>query len=65
MVPLVDSRVDMNCIQERIILTQYYKKIGQELFTANKGKLEIEYKLQNVHICQNKYSCFYSPFWSL
>ena len=47
----------MNCIQEKLILTQYYEKTGQELFGANKGKLDIEYKLQNVHICQNNY-CF-------
>ena len=31
--------------------------MGQEFFTTNKGKLDIEYKLQNVHICQDNY-CF-------
>ena len=31
------------------------KKTGQELFVANKRKLNIEYKLQNIHICQNNY----------
>ena len=41
----------MNCIQEGIISTKYYEKTGQEIFAANKGKLEIEFKLQNVHIC--------------
>ena len=61
MVALVDSRVDMNCIQEEIIPTQYYEKIGQELYTANKGKLEIGYKLQNTCICQNNF-CFRTQF---
>ena len=51
----------MNCIQEGIISTKYYEKTGQELFAANKGKLEIEYKLQNGHICQDNY-CFRTQF---
>ena len=48
-VALIDSGSNMNCIQEGLILTQYYEKTGQELFATNKGKLDIEYKLQNVH----------------
>ena len=28
----------MNCIQEKLILTQYYEKTGEELFTAKKKK---------------------------
>ena len=51
----------MNCIQEGLIPIQYYEKTGQELFVANKGKLYIEYKLQNVHICQDNY-CFRTQF---
>ena len=47
----------MNCIQEGLIPVKYYEQIGQELFATDKGKLEIEFKLQNVHICQNNY-CF-------
>ena len=49
MTTLMELEVDMNCIQERLIPTQYYEKTGQELFATNKGKLDIEYKLQNVH----------------
>ena len=41
MTTLIDSGGDMNCIQEELIPTQYYEKTGQELFTANKGKLDI------------------------
>ena len=55
MIALIDSGADMNCIQEGLIPTQYYEKTGKEFFAANKGKLDIEYKLQNVHICQNNY----------
>ena len=61
MTTLMELEVDMNCIQERLILSQYYEKIGEELFAANKEKLDIEYKLQNVHICQNNY-CFRTQF---
>ena len=51
----------MNYIQVRLIPTQYYEKTGQKLFTANKGKLDIKYKLQNVHIYQINY-CFRTQF---
>ena len=60
-VVLIDLGADMNCIQEGLIPIKYYEKIGQKLFAANKGKLEIEFKLQNVHICQNNY-CFRTQF---
>ena len=62
MTTLMELEVDMNCIQERLIPTQYYEKIRKELFIANKGKLDIEYKLQNGHhICQYNY-CFRTQF---
>ena len=57
MIALIDCGANMNCIQERLIPIQYYEKTRQELFAVNKGKLDIEYKLQNVHICQENY-CF-------
>ena len=61
MVVLVVLGVDMNCIQEGIIPTQYYEKTGQKLFSTDRSKLEIGYKLQNIHVCQNKY-CFRTQF---
>ena len=54
-VALIDSEAYMNCIQEGLIPVKYYEQTGQELFAANKWKLEIEFKLQNVHICQDNY----------
>ena len=50
-VALIDLGADMNYIQEGLIIVKYYEQTGQELYAANKGKLEIEFKLQNVHIC--------------
>ena len=61
MIASIDSGTDMNCIQEGLIPVKYYEQTGQELFAANKGKLDIKYKLQNVHICQNNY-CFRTQF---
>ena len=61
MIALIDSGANMNCIQVGLIPTQYYEKTGQELFVANKEKLDIEYKLQNVHMCQDNY-CFRTQF---
>lgn len=55
MIALIDLGVYMNCIQEGIVPTQYYEKAGKKIYFANSSKLEIEYKLQNSHICQNKY----------
>ena len=61
MIALIDSGANMNCIQVGLIPTQYYEKTWQKLFNANKGKLDIKYKLQNVHICQINY-CFRTQF---
>ena len=61
MITLIDCGANMNCIQERLTPIQYYEKTRQELFAINKGNLDIEYKLQNVHICQENY-CFWIQF---
>ena len=53
-VALIDSGADMNCIQEGLIPVKYYEKTGQELFTTNKGKLEIEFKYIRFIIFDNK-----------
>ena len=41
----------MNCLQEGLVLTQFYEKTRQALFGANGKKLIIKYKLSNAHIC--------------
>ena len=61
MTTLIVSKADMNCIQDWLIPTQYFEKTREEFFAANKRKLDIKYKHQNVHICQNNY-CFKTQF---
>ena len=58
---LIDSGADMNCIQERLIPFKYYEKSSQRLTQANGEKLIINYKISNVHIC-NDGICFETIF---
>ena len=52
---LIDSGADMNCIQEGIIPTKYYEKTRNRLSTASGSLLNIQYKVSNVHICNDEY----------
>ena len=63
-VALIDSGVDMNCIQEWLIPLKYYEKSTERLTQANGEKLIINYKLPNVHIC-NDGLCFETIFKDL
>ena len=46
MITLIESKTDINCIEEGIISTQYYeKKIIQQLYGANSQKLKINHKI--------------------
>ena len=56
-VALVDSSADINCVQEGLIPTVYFKKTLQGVVSANTQPLQIDYKISNVHIC-NKNICF-------
>ena len=60
-VALIDSGVDTNCIQEWLIPLKYYEKSSERLTQANGEKLIINYKLPNVHIC-NDGICFETVF---
>ena len=55
-IALIDSSADMNCIQEWLIPLKYHKK-SSERTKANREKLIINYKIANVHIC-NDWICF-------
>ena len=46
-----------NCIQEGLIPSKYYEKSSERLTQANGEKLIINYKIPNVHIC-NDGICF-------
>ena len=54
----------MNCIQEWLIPLKYYEKSIERLTQANAEKLIINYKLPNVHIC-NDGLCFETIFKDL
>ena len=54
---LIESEADMNYIQEWLIPLKYYKKSSERLTQANGEKLIINYKIPNVHIC-NDGICF-------
>ena len=60
-VALIDSGADMNCIQEGFIPLKYYEKSSERLTQANGEKLIINYKIPNVHIC-NDGICFETVF---
>ena len=60
-IDLVDSGADKNCIQEGLISLKYYEKSSKKLTKANGEKLIINYKLPNVHIC-NDGICFETVF---
>ena len=53
---IIDSSADMNCIQGLIPL-KYYEKSLERLTQTNGEKLMINYKIPNVHIC-NDGICF-------
>ena len=44
----------MNCIQEGLIPLKYYEKSSERLTQANGEKLIINYKIPNVHICNDE-----------
>ena len=54
-IALIDSNINMNSIQERLIPSKYYGKSSERLIQAN-GEELINYKLLNVYIC-NKGIC--------
>ena len=60
-VALIDSGADLNCIQEGIIPSKYFKKSRERLTSASGGKMQIEFKLPKAHVCQGN-MCFKTTF---
>ena len=50
---MIDSGVDMNCIQKGIIHSKHYKKSTEKLFSANGTQMTIKYELRNAHVCHD------------
>ena len=44
-IALIDSGADLNCIQEGIIPSKYFKKTRERLTSASGGKMQIEFKI--------------------
>ena len=59
-IALIDSGADLNCIQEGLIPSKYFEKSTQKLNSTSGTKLQINYELDNVHVCQNNV-CFHIP----
>ena len=62
-IALIDSSADMNCIEEGLIPLKYYEKSSERLTQVNGEKLIINYKIPNVHICNDEI-CFETIFGS-
>ena len=60
-IALIDSGVDLNCIQEGIIPSKYFKKTRERLTSTSGGKMQIEFKIPNAHVCQDN-TCFKTTF---
>ena len=52
-IALIDSGADLNCIQEGIIPSKYFKKTRERLTSASGGKMQIEFKIPKAYVCQD------------
>ena len=52
-IALIDSGADINCIQEGLIPLKYYEKSSERLTQTNEENLIVNYKIPNVHICND------------
>ncbi|KAL4599159.1 hypothetical protein ACB092_11G107500 [Castanea dentata] len=59
-VAMIDSGVDVNCIQEGLIPSKYFEKSTKRLVLANGTKMKIKYELNNAHVCHDSV-CFKIP----
>ena len=57
-IAMIDSGVDMNCIQEGMIPSKYYEKSTEKLFSANGTQMKIKFELNNAHVCHENV-CLY------
>ena len=60
-IALIDSSADLNCIQEGIIPSKYFKKTRERLTSASGEKMQIEFKISKAHVCQDN-TCFKTTF---
>ena len=60
-IALIDSGADLNCIQEGISPSKYFKKTRDRLTSTSGGKMQIEFKIPKAHVCQDN-TCFKTTF---
>ena len=60
-IALIDLGVDLNCTQEGIIPSKYFRKTRERLTFLNGGKMQIEFKIPKAHNCQDNV-CFKMTF---
>ena len=49
---LIDSGADLNCIQEGIIPSRYFKKSKERLTSASGGRMQIDFSIPQAEVCQ-------------
>jgi hypothetical protein len=59
-IALVDTGADLNCIQEGLVPSRYFEKSMETLSSASGNRMQINFELNNAHVCQNK-TCFHTP----
>jgi hypothetical protein len=57
---LIDTGVDLNCIQEGLVPSKCFEKSTEKLSFATGNKLSINFELNNVHVCRHTV-CFHIP----
>ena len=57
---MIDSSVDMNCIQEELIPSKYFEKSTERLVSTNGTQIKIKYELNDAHVCHDNV-CFKIP----
>ena len=50
-IALINSGADLNCIQEGIIPSKYFKKTKERLTSASGERMQIEFKIPKAHVC--------------
>ena len=48
---LIDSGADVNCIREGVIPSKYFVKTTYRINVANGHRLQVSYKIPEVHVC--------------
>ena len=59
-IAMINSGVDMNCIQKRLIPSKYFEKSTERLVFTNGTQMKIKYELNNTHVCHGNV-CFKIP----